>query len=140
MAAIEMKAAEIRQTLAYSTGTSNYYRYWLGGGRFVYTDGAKAMADLCEAHWLLDVVFTSQIATGIKKYRKTGETFQVWTLAQAADYEKTGAWLVICEDGDYNELYRLKIIPYLDFPLDEGMKLFVDKNGDYLVCYLPCED
>jgi len=134
----ELTPEEIRSKLAQCSGTSNYHQHWLGG-KFLYTDGAKAMAELCGAYWLLDIVFSSQTATGIIKYRKSGEFFQVWTLTRAADYEETGAWFVTCEDGDYKELYR-QGIPFSDFPLDDGMKLFVGANGEFLVCYLPSED
>jgi hypothetical protein len=138
MAATEMKATEIRQALAYGTGTSNYYKHWLGGGRFVYTDGARNMAEKCGAYWLLDIVFSCQTTAGIRNYRRTGGTFQVWKLVRTANYEKTGAWLVTCEDGNNTVLHRQKI-PSSKFPLDEGVMLFVEKNGEQLVCCVASE-
>jgi hypothetical protein len=48
-----MKKQDIINELSQFWGTENYHKHWLG---LVYTDGIKAMAELCGAYWLIDVV------------------------------------------------------------------------------------
>jgi hypothetical protein len=40
--------------LAYFTGTTAYYRYWLGITHL--TDGVKFLADNAHCYWLLDAI------------------------------------------------------------------------------------
>ena len=50
--------AQIESQLAQFTGTEDYWRHWTGA--LVYTDGVKAMADLCGAYWLIDAIASWQ--------------------------------------------------------------------------------
>lgn len=66
-----------------------------------------------------------------KKLKK--EAFQVWTL-KFQDEDKDHGALLIGEDGNDRELARQEI-EFTDFPLQEGLKLFLE-NG---VLMLPSE-
>src|SRR5580700_9308906 len=58
------------------TGTEHWYRHALNRD-VLYTDGAKYVADVGGAHWLLDLIAVSQ------RYdeRLSRQPFQVWGLA-----------------------------------------------------------
>ena len=118
----------IREMLAQATCTDHYWRAFPENDKFLFTDGAKFMAEMCEAFWLITAVFSWQIDSRVKK-----EAFQVWIL-RFVDREKGGDALLICEDGNYKELARQEI-SYTDFPLPEGIKLYLDGG----VLMLPSE-
>lgn len=67
----------------------------------------------------------------MKKINK--EPFQVWIL-RFESKEKGDNTLLICEDGNHKKLAQQKI-PYTNFPLPEGIKLFLDGG----VLLLPSE-
>ena len=115
---------KIRDTLAYATGTEKYWRLFPGRDDFLITDGVRTMADMCEAWWLL-----TAIASWFREPKVRQESFTDWTLT--LDGKKA---LLIGEDGNGHELARQEI-PYTDFPLPEGIKLFKDGN----VLMLPSE-
>jgi hypothetical protein len=117
-----MTAEEIRSELAQYTGTEAYHKLSLGNLNF--TDGVKAMAELCQAYWLCDVVASYQPFGIDKKCRG----FQVWKLTVKGNKGK-----VECSDGD-GKVVKVQKIEFTDFPLDE-MILWVT-NG---VCLLPSE-
>lgn len=122
------KATEIREQLANAIGTVNYYRTIVGG--FLHTDGVKAMAELCEAFWLIDAVGSHQ-----RKALRTAELvdFQAWTLK----VEDSRAVLT-CTDGNESEIITQKI-PFTDFPLDE-IKFYVTRaDQKHWVMMLPSE-
>lgn len=116
-------ATEIQSELANFCGTENYYKYLAG---LKLTDGVKAMAELCQAYWLLDIIASYQ-----SKCLKDASLrdYQFWTL------KKTGknSAIVICE-RDSDDVFLTQKIEYTDFPLDE-MKIWVE-NG---VVLLPSE-
>ena len=118
----------IRGRLAHATGTSSYWQAFPENDRFLFTDGVKDMAEICEAFWLITAVFSWQ---GDRKVKK--ESFQVWKL-RFNDKEKGDDALLICENGNNRELVRQEI-SYTDFPLPEGMKLYLDGG----VLMLPSE-
>jgi hypothetical protein len=115
--------SEIRKTLSSCIGTANYYKTWPFGQVYYLTDGAKMMADMCQAHWLIFLILSYQ-----RKIR--GEEFQVWRLGKVIDHSAT----VTCTDGNNKELAR-QVIYYTDFPLSEGICLWLEGN----VIYLPSE-
>ena len=95
------------------------------------TDGAKTVADMCGAYWLMDIIGSYQ-----NKCLKDDmlRDMQIWTLRKKAD-----CWEVICE-RDTNDIFLTKDIEYSDFPLPEGIKLYVlpaDEN-EYIIM-LPSE-
>ena len=111
----------IRSRLAQATGTEHYWRVFPENDKFLFTDGVKVMAEMCEAFWLITSVFSWQSDEKVKN-----EQFQVWTL-RFNDKEKGDEATLICEDGNDNELIRQEI-SFTDFPLLEGVMLFLD-NG-----------
>lgn len=91
------------------TGTEQWYRHGINQA-VVFTDGAKYVADIAGAYWLLD-----EIAV-IQPYNRriAGEAFQVWKLMVHDDLSAT----LTCDDGNGNIIYT-KQIPFTDFPLEE---------------------
>ena len=118
----------IREALAYQTATEQYWLLFPECTNFKYTDGVRAMAQMCEAYWLI----TDILALQSKKELK-GEGFQVWKLILSNQDIDVGAVLV-CEDGNDRELVREEI-HFTDFPLPEGIKLYLDSG----VLMLPSE-
>jgi len=118
----------IRETLIQATGTENYWRAFPQNDKFLFTDGVKLMAEMCEAFWLITAVFSWQCEDKVKD-----EPFQVWIL-QFKDKAEGDDVFLICEDGNKKELVR-QYISYTDFPLREGIKLYL--SGGVLL--LPSE-
>ncbi|GHV56299.1 hypothetical protein FACS1894216_20060 [Synergistales bacterium] len=118
---------EIKAALAQEIGTTQYWRVFPNDDVNVMTDGVKRMAEMCGAFWLVTGIFAWQWDERVKK-----EPFQVWKLTLNND-GSDGACLV-CEDGGKKELARQEI-DYTDFPLPEGIKLFLDGG----VLMLPSE-
>lgn len=106
------------------TGTEHWWRHPLNG-KVTYTDGAKYVADMAGAYWLLDEIACAQlgIAAVIAEY------FQVWRLTVHDDQTAT----LVCEDGNNTVVYS-KEIDFTDFPLDEIRFYFTDN-----VILLPME-
>ncbi len=116
---------EIRSALSCQTGTSHYWRVSPFKNAPVITDGVKTMADMCESYWLVDNITSHQLEEKIRN-----EEFQVWKLERRPD----DTAVLTCEDGNNHVLLSEKI-GYTDFPLPEGIKLYLD-NG---VLLLPSE-
>ena len=110
---------EIREMLVQATGTEQYWRAFPENDKFLFTDGVKLMAEMCEAFWLITAVFSWQ-----SKAKVRNEPFQVWIL-RFIDKEKGDNAILICEDGNKKELARQEI-EYTDYPLPEGIKLYLD--------------
>ena len=71
-----MESAEvIRSRLAHATGTEHYWRAFPENDNFLFTDGVKDMAEICEASWLITAVFSWQCNSEVRD-----EPFQVWIL------------------------------------------------------------
>jgi hypothetical protein len=110
---------EIRRQLAHATGTEHYWRVFPDNDKFLLTNGAKDMAEICGAFWLITAVFSWQGEDKVKN-----EPFQIWVL-RFIDQTKGDDALLICEDGNDRELARQEI-EYTDFPLPEGITLYLD--------------
>jgi len=98
--------------LAQFTGTEHYYKY-LNGTKL--TDGVMYLASNAGCFWLLDIICSCQYLNGVRN-----EGFQVWKLSKCGK-----AWLVVCEDGNDNEVYR-QVIEYSDFPMESAEIWFTD--------------
>jgi hypothetical protein len=118
----------IRDALACQICSENYWRVFPDNDTFVITDGVKIMAEMCGAFWLVTAVFSWQSKKKVER-----EPFQVWTLAMDSGVGTDSA-VLICEDGNSKELAR-QVIEYTDFPLPEGIKLFLEGG----VLLLPSE-
>ncbi len=123
-----MNAHDLSRGLAHFTGSEQYYRHGLTRAR--YTEGVRFLAENAGggAYWLLDVIFSHQLAPAVR-----AEPFQVWRL------DVTGsAGVVTCTDGGpmgepERELVRQEI-PFTDFPLPT-ITLWLQGG----VLYLPSE-
>ena len=115
-----LTTADLRQF----TGSEHWYRHALNRN-VSFTDGAKYVADMAGAYWLLD-----EIAL-IQPYdtRVTAEVFQVWRLLVRPDKTAT----LTCKGGSGNTVFT-KHIGYTGFPLDD-ITLYCTNN----VIYLPSE-
>ena len=116
------KTLKIRTYLAHHSGSTQYHAYQ----GFKLTDGVKDMAEMCGAFWLLDVILSHQISEHIGR-----EEFQHWHLRP---YKGSHGALVLCDDGNKNVLVA-QHIPHTDFPLPDGIRLFVQNK----VILLPTE-
>lgn len=119
------------ENLGSFTGSENFHRNGMNR-KFIYTDGAKYVADEAGAYWLIDDI---AIANAFDQNLK-GEEFQTWTLT------KTGnSATLIATDGNDRVLYS-KGIEYTDFPLD-SIKFYVvsaeDFGVNHLMLMLPSE-
>lgn len=113
---------DIRAALREQTGTFHYWRVFPFKGAPVVTDGVKEMIDLCEAYWLVADITAYQAEEKIRK-----EEFQVWRLVCG----QNDTAVLICEDGNGHVLMK-EDIAYTDFPLPEGVTLYLD-NGVLLL-------
>ena len=86
------------------TGTEQWYRHLSG---YLYTDGVRYVAQAGEAYWLIDKIL---LTTSVKKDL---QEFGAWKLTVNEDKSA----ILVCEDGNYHELYREKI-DWTDFPLN----------------------
>ena len=114
---------EILNTIPQFYGTEAYYRWSPIFGNFLLTDGAKYIAEACDAYWLVDL-----FASYLQAYK--GEGFAVLYLKV-----KDGKATAQIEDG--NVLKKQKI-EYTDFPLDQ-IVLYCIPQDDQFVIMLPGE-
>jgi hypothetical protein len=102
------------------SGTEHWYRHLSG---YLYTDGVQYVAREGGAYWLVDkILFTTRAKNNLQE-------FGVWKLEVNEDKSA----ILVCEDGNYHELYREKI-EWTDFPLNKIEAWF--ENG---VLILPSE-
>ena len=110
--------------LEHFTGTEQWYQHGINQA-VLFTDGAKYLADMAGAHWLLD-----EIAI-VQPYNKriAREGFQIWRLA--VHHDRSAA--LTCDDGNGNVVFT-KQIGFTDFPIEEIILYFTDN-----VILLPSE-
>jgi len=87
------------------TGTENYYKYMFG---MLHSDGVKALCEMFECWWFLDVVCSYQPSLANKE-------FQVWKLT--VDEQQIAK--VICTNGN-DKILKSQTIPYTDFKAKEA--------------------
>jgi hypothetical protein len=114
---------EIIDYLDMFTGMEEYHRF-SPLSKLVMTDGVKALCEMCQCYWLVDIIASYQSP----RLEKATGGFQVWSLARIGSKAT-----VICDDGNGNKAIRQQI-PYTDFPLS-AIKLYC-YNG---VILLPSE-
>jgi hypothetical protein len=96
------------------TGTENWFRHPLS--RYLYTDGVCAMAEMFQAYWLIDLVFSHQLTASVKK-----EAFQKWVLQRLTG----NRFVAVADDGNGREIARQEI-PFSDFNADQVTLYFTD--------------
>jgi hypothetical protein len=119
---MKKSAAEIRSELSGFTGTEKYYSHPLG---ILLTDGAKAMAEICAAFWLLDICASYKFYPKIR-----AEEFVVFKLRVNLSTREA---VFTAENGN-DKILKKQIIPMTDFPLD-SISLYYCNN----VLHLPSE-
>lgn len=103
------------------TGTTKWYRHFTN---LHFTEGVRAMADLFEAYWMIDLVMSYQVEPKIRR-----QPFQTWTLKRLQDCE----FVAIATDGNDNVIAKQRI-PFSDFKADE-LTLWLEEG----VLLLPSE-
>lgn len=124
----------VRHALGSFSGTDKYHVLNGAFPRIFATDGVYFLCQSCEAYWLFEAIASWQYHKNIRK-----EPFQVWKLV----VEQDGSASLRAEDGDYR-LLTCQDIPITDFPLPEGITLWVEasatENGKpFQVVLLPGE-
>lgn len=119
-------AQEIKKGLAQFYGSQEYYRGL--SSKVIFTEGAKYIADSCEAYWLIDAITSHLIANR----NLAGQDFILAKLTV-----KNGKGLLTLDDGNGNIL-DTQAFKYTDFPLDE-ITLYAVNDGEYWVILLPSE-
>jgi hypothetical protein len=104
--------------LAQFTGTETWWRQGLARD-VLFTEGAKYVAEVGGAYWLLDEIALAQ------RYKKrvAAEEFQCWKLKVKADHTAR----LTCTDGNGNIVFS-KRIGFTDFPLEEIELYFTNKT------------
>ena len=111
------KLERSRTDFAQFTGTEQRYRHALNG-EVHFTDGAKHVADLLGAYWLLNEIALIQLYDK----RVGAERFQVWKLSVDTDMTAD----LTCADERENVVH-IKKIPFTDFPI-EGITFWFTDN------------
>jgi hypothetical protein len=118
---VQLKQSDLDQF----TGTENWYKHPLNP-KITYADGAKYLAEVGGAYWLLDeIALANRFDSVVRR-----EEFQVWQLKKMGE---TSEATLECEDGNGRRVFA-KNIPYTDFPLS-SVTLYCENN----VIYLPSE-
>lgn len=85
--------------------TDNYYKHGL---EIVYTDGVKALSEICNSYWLIDIIGSYQTYDRVRN-----EKFQVWKLKRIKENE----FFIEASDGNKNIIAK-QTIPFSNFPFD----------------------
>lgn len=110
---------EIRQALAMFTGTATWTKHTFG---VLLTEGIKALADMAQCWWLVDIIASYQ-----PEARKKADLrdFQAWRLEMTGPY----TCRVFCTDGNDGPPSFEQHIDFTDFPLQEGISIWVESGG-----------
>ena len=109
--------SEINSALAQCTGTEGYrFNALTRAANMVYTDGVALMAEMCQAHWLIDAIVSHQRRC-MKDEMLQG--MQFWTLKV-----KDGSAVLVCE-RDTDDVFLTQKIEFTDFPQPE-MKIWIE--------------
>lgn len=117
-----ISAPELSALIAQFTGTEHHYYNPLFS-KYRYTDGVKFVAEQAEAYWLIDAIFSHQVAAA----QAIGSEFQVWRLVV---FQDATAKLTCRADSDEPAVVSQRI-PFTDFP--PGEWYFWLENGVLLL-------
>lgn len=121
----------IANTLPQFTGTTKYYRFWLGINYF--TDGVKYLADAAACYWLLDAIGSYQPQLASHQDRRLHE-IQFWKLKVNAD--NSAVLTCVADKGEPPAVTQE--IEWTNFPLPE-VDIWVQRNSDGVFALLPSE-
>lgn len=118
-------------------GSANFYRHPPYKG-FLFTDGARFVADTFGAYWLIDLIASHQ--PGIKKRwaEKGYHFFQVWRVHKVGSDVVVEAWSDTPggKEEPVSVLLSKQVVGYSDFP--SALFPFIDlwvENGTLLLCH-----
>lgn len=131
-------AAEINAALSQFVGTEGYrYNSVARASSVVYTEGIRALTDLCQCWWLMDAICSHQ-----PQCRRDPmlNQIQFWTLSV-----KDNSAVLICE-RDEGDIAIRQNIEYTDFPLpsiriwlEAGAAIIDGTERSVMVAMLPSE-
>ena len=115
----EDRADSIRAELAQCCGAEEWYRSSFP--HFIFTSGVRQMAESCGAYWLIDLIGSHQPRA---RHSRDLYKFQHWVLT----LNKTGRGAKArCFRDEINGRPEIsQRVPYTDFPLPEGIELYVE--------------
>lgn len=124
------KAARVRDYEANTTGSAHFTRHW--SRSLIYTEGVHMLAEICGAHWLIDLIASYQVDLRVRT-----EGFQVWELTHLDGTRWVAS--MRADSPPSPEIVRQEI-EYSDFPVElSPMKLWLEQSGDQWVLMLPGE-
>jgi len=124
------KTSEIRRNLQMFSGTQHWYEHGVFPN-VLYTDGVKYLAESAECHWLVDAIASHQVRCQQDDMLRG---MQFWEL-----FTEQGGWVLACYRDKGDEAFRQEI-PYSDFPLDDGIRIWVAPiDWERVALYLPSE-
>ena len=94
------------QQLKHFTGTENHYRL-SESSRLIYTDGIKAMAEIAQAYWLIQLM-ESYVPSQLRLL----DDFCLWDIQVNPDMTA----VVSCREDTDKSPYIQQEIPFTDFP------------------------
>jgi hypothetical protein len=126
------RATEIINDLKNHHGSESFFKMY---PMFIITEGVKDMAEMCEAFWLLDAIFSHQPTVRVKS-----PGFQGWKLISKLtdDGELAGSADLVLVDAE-GEHEVIQHMPFTDFPLPEISMFVCDNEHGGLTAMLPSE-
>ena len=122
---------EVRAIVNNAAGSYQYHTISMFPGYPVLTDSVKALCEAAGCYWLMDIIASHQC-----KSKVGAAMFQIWELAYVCK-SKSDYWLVTMkEDSNMPVMVSQKLF-YSDFPLPEGVKLYMINDGRNRVILLP---
>lgn len=123
MAGGERKRVLNSSTLAGFTGTECWHQWSSLFPNMVLTDGAKYVAEVGNAYWIMDAIASYQLEF---KRNSRLQQFQLWTL-KVNELDRS-ATLICQEDSDVDPVVE-QHIGYTDFEMSE-LRLYCMSAGD----------
>jgi hypothetical protein len=124
----EEKTRLIEQHMAYTTGSTQMRKHHLG---IDYTDGMHYVAEICGAHWLLDLIASHQPT--IRRKHPELHGFQLWILTKNTDDPDSPLWIIDAWSDTPTSEHAVGLatqeIQYSDFP--DGLlpfEFYVENN------------
>ena len=108
-----MSATKTMPDLSMHTGSGEFYRNTLSR-KFINTEGVQDMVTQCKAFWLLDLVMSH-----LPKRHVGCEHFQLWSIRMLPASAQNKA-IVECRTDTNGRVLCSQLLPYTDFPLNEG--------------------
>lgn len=148
------RAAAVRERLAQCTGSEQFYRHWLAR-HLIYTEGIDTMAQACGAMWLVDMI--ASYVPDLDRLRVSDDRycFHIWSLELSTESNPLHRTAPGLEgEGVIGEPIAARVsatwdtgqqpaivqeIEYTDFPLPEGISLYMSWDGTYWTLLLRSE-